>query len=118
MVDRVLVLTAEQRDKLTTILEKNWRDSWKQSQILNYGDNYFPVMPDAEILPILTDTQKTVWRSVPKGTMYVGFHVGMLQTVGIADEVWDEDRPEEKPARRDDKATAKGKGATKPVEKK
>ncbi len=31
--------------------------------------------------------------------MYLGFHMGMLQTVGIADEVWDEDRPKEKPAR-------------------
>jgi hypothetical protein len=117
MVDKILVLTANQRDKLTKILEKNWKDSWNQSQILMYGENYFPAMPDAEILPILTDNQKTVWRGVPKGTINFWFNAGML-TIDIEDEVWDEDRPKEKPARRDDKATAKGKRATKPVEKK
>src|SRR5207245_1580194 len=64
-VDKVLVLTPEQRDKLGKILEKKWHDSWNSTQMLMYGDRFFPPMPDAEILPILTDAQKTVWRGIP-----------------------------------------------------
>ena len=117
MTDRILVLTPEQRDKLSKILEKSWKDSWNQSYVLMYGDHYFPAMPDAEILPILTENQKNVWRGMQKGIRF-GFHISMLQTVGMEDEVWDEDRPKKKPARGDGKAAVKGKGAAKPVEKK
>jgi hypothetical protein len=118
MVDRVLVLTAEQRDKLGKILEKNWNGSWNQTQILTYGGQYFPKMPDSEILPILTENQKTVWQGIPKGTVNFGFNPNMLEAIDIGDEVWNEKRPEEEPARVAGKAAAKEKGPNKPVEKK
>jgi hypothetical protein len=117
MMDRILVLTPAQRDELGKILEKSWKDSLNQYYVLLYGDHYFPAVPDAEILPVLTEDQKTVWRGVQKATQF-GFHVGLLQSFGsIEDEVWEEDRPK-KAARGDDKAAAKGKGAAKPFEKK
>src|SRR5262249_30238374 len=82
-VDKVLVLTPEQRDKLVKILENKWPESWNQTQMLQVltwgGSEYFPQrMPDAEILPILTENQKTVWRGIPKVDVRFGFDIGFL----------------------------------------
>jgi hypothetical protein len=117
MIDKVLVLTPEQREKLSKILEKSWKDSWNHTQILMYGDQYFPSMPDAEIVPILTDNQKTVWSALPKGNVNFGLNMGPF-FLDIGDEVWEEKRPAEKPARRDGKGASKDKAATKRAEKK
>jgi hypothetical protein len=86
-MDRILVLTVEQREKLTKILEKNWKGSW-ELQTLVYGGQYFPQMPDAEITPLLTESQKTVWRGVQKGINF-GFQAGMLPGLELGEEVWD-----------------------------
>jgi hypothetical protein len=117
MVDKALVLTPDQRDKLSKVLEKSWKDSWTHTQILMYGDRYFPSMPDAEIIPILTDNQKTVWSGIPKGNVNFGFNMGPFQ-MDIGDEVWEEKRPAEKPARQDGKGAGKDKAVTKRAEKK
>lgn len=74
MTDRVLYLRADQRDKLTELLSANWDDSWNQTQLLMYGGGqYFPPMPDAKILPLLTEPQKTVWRGIQKGNVRFGW---------------------------------------------
>jgi hypothetical protein len=92
MVDKVLVLTPDQRDKLADVFEKNWTDSWHQLQYLMYGRQYFPQMPDAKILPLLTEAQKVVWRGIPKGNVRFGFNMGNVPGVDLDDEVWDEPR--------------------------
>jgi hypothetical protein len=87
-IDKKLVLSVEQRDKLSEILDNNWNDSWNQTQQIMMGGQYFPILPDAKILPILTETQKTVWRTVPKGNVYFGFSLDMFQGIEVEEEVW------------------------------
>jgi hypothetical protein len=100
-LDRKLVLTADQRDKTVTMLNDNWRASWGSMSMLRYGDRYFPDVPDQKLIPILTKTQKNVWRTVnQQGRVFFGFNVGMAPGGAIADEEW-EDEPEEKPAEED-----------------
>jgi hypothetical protein len=101
-VDRVLILTAEQRDQLTEVLQTNWNDAWNQLQMLMYGEQYFPLMPDAKILPLLTATQKAVWRGIPKGQVHFGFDLGMMHGIDVGEEEWG----------------AEAKEPTKPAEKK
>ena len=117
-VDKVLILTAEQRVKLSEILENNWNDAWNHTQLLMLGSQYFPAMPDSKILPILRDIQEDVWRGISKGNIRFGFNLGNVQGIEIEEEVWDDDRPLENPERADGKAAVKGKETTKPVEKK
>ena len=66
-LDKDLVLTADQRGKLTEALDKNWKDSWcQQLEVFMYGDSYFPALPDAQVIPVLTDKQKQIWNGIPK----------------------------------------------------
>jgi hypothetical protein len=102
MIDRHVLLSADQRAKLAEVLATNWNDSWNQTQILIYGGQYFPAMPDAKILPVLTETQRAVWRGVTKANIRFGVNLGIVQGVQIEDEVWDDDPP-----RKDDKAAPK-----------
>ena len=61
------MLTADQRGKLTEAINSNWKDSWcHQLEVFMYGDTYMPVVPDAHILPVLTEKQKKIWNGVPK----------------------------------------------------
>jgi hypothetical protein len=113
--DRILILSPEQRDKLGKILEKDWKDTLYQSQMLMFGD-YFPVMPNID--PILTETQKSIWAGIPKGTVRFGFNLGLMQNVEVEEESWDEEGPVTKPGPAADKAAVKDKGAARPVEKK
>jgi hypothetical protein len=116
-IDHLLVLTAEQRVKLGKILENNWNDSWNHTQWLTMGGRYFPPMPDDKILPILTETQKRVWRETQKGNIYFGFNLGFLQGIEMEEEVWDDDRPQENSKRAGGKPATKARGTSKPVQK-
>jgi hypothetical protein len=106
-VDKFLILSPQQRRKLSKILQDHWQESWSELQMLMYGSQYFPQMPDAEISRILTDVQKEVWRGLTKAIVHFGFDLNRLNT-DLGDEVWDEGRP---PSPADaDPATAKKKG--------
>jgi hypothetical protein len=93
MLDRKLVLTAEQREKLVVSLTDQWNESWSQSlEILTLGDQYFPILPDNYVLPILNDFQRSVWRETPKNPSVVfGWlgGAGLLRGMLIDDAVWD-----------------------------
>ena len=66
-LDKDLVLTADQRGKLTEALDSNWKDAWgQQLEVFMYGDTYMPVLPDAHVLPVLTEKQKQIWNGIPK----------------------------------------------------
>ncbi|MFM9964745.1 MAG: hypothetical protein ACKV2Q_26360 [Planctomycetaceae bacterium] len=66
-LDKDLVLTADQRGKLSEALTANWKDAWcQQLETFMYGDTYLPVLPDAQVLPVLTDRQKQIWNALPK----------------------------------------------------
>lgn len=88
-LDKDLVLTADQRGKLSEALDKNWKDSWcQQLETFMYGDTYMPVIPDAQVLPALTEKQKQIWNGLPKHHNQIwgwaGFGFG--QAVEIAEE--------------------------------
>jgi hypothetical protein len=89
-IDKDLVLTADQRGKLTEAIDKNWKDSWcQQLETFMYGDAYFPAVPDAHVLPVLTEKQKQIWNGIPKQHNMIwgwaGF--GFVQAVDIGDDV-------------------------------
>jgi len=66
-LDKDLVLTGDQRGKLTETLSSNWKDAWcQQLEVFMYGDTYMPLLPDAQVIPVLTDKQKQIWNSIPK----------------------------------------------------
>jgi hypothetical protein len=117
-LDKALVLTPEQRAKLSKVLESKWNASWNDLQILMYGRQFFPRMPESEILPILTEAQTTVWRRMPKQSISFGGFNGLVQVIQLEEEVWDDVQPQKKPEREEIKAAVNSKETTKKVEKK
>jgi hypothetical protein len=95
MIDRTLLLQADQREKLTQILADNWHDSWNQTQILVNGSRCMPLMPDDKINPILTVKQREVWSAIPKNRVRFGPNLDFNRDFEFEDEVW-EDEPREK----------------------
>jgi hypothetical protein len=118
MMDRQLVLSAEQRDKIHEVLDKNWNDSW-YTYVVRYGGNYYPEMPDAKILPILNDNQKPIWNGRQKINIMFGFYGLGMGNVGEFEETWDDDVPA-KPAQptSEKKAVKKSKQPSNNAEKK
>jgi hypothetical protein len=92
MMDRPLVLSAEQRDKIHEVLDKNWNDSW-YAYVARFGGNYFPAMPDAKIRPILNENQKTIWNGIQKANIMYGFYGMSMGEMGEFEEIWDDDVP-------------------------
>ncbi len=92
-VDKLLVLTPEQRGRLEEVLKNNWNESWNHTQLLFNLGHFFPQMPEDKILPLLTEAQKTVWRGIPNRGVRFGFDLGFAGGFAIDDEVWDEDPP-------------------------
>ena len=89
-LDKDLVLTDDQRGKLTEALSSNWQDAWcHQLEVFMYGDAYMPVLPDAQILPTLTEKQKQIWNGIPKQHNQIwgwaGF--GFVQVVDVEEAV-------------------------------
>ncbi len=89
-LDKDLVLTADQRGQLTEALNSNWKDSWAQQlEVFMYGDTYMPVLPDAQVLPILTEKQKQIWNGIPKqhNQIWGWAGGGFVQAVEIEDAI-------------------------------
>jgi hypothetical protein len=110
MVDRVLILSAEQRVQLTEILDQNWNDGWPL--FISRSGFYFPVMPDAKINPILTETQKSVWKGVQKGNIHFGLWLNFVAQVQADDD------PDDKPPAEQAKPAKEEKAAPKQAPKK
>jgi hypothetical protein len=85
-LDRDLVLTAEQRGKFTKLLNDNWQESWEQQlEVFMYGDQFFPVLPDDKVTPLLSANQKSIWSRLPKhqNTIWGWAGMGFLQPVDL-----------------------------------
>jgi hypothetical protein len=66
-LDKDLVLTADQREKLSEALSGSWKEAWgQQLETFMYGDTYMPALPDAQVIPVLTEKQKQIWTGLPK----------------------------------------------------
>ena len=66
-LDQLLILTPEQRSKLENSLRTRWDDRvYPQLEMLTAYENYFPAIPENQISPLLTETQRRVWGDVQK----------------------------------------------------
>lgn len=93
-LDQDLVLTVEQRDKLAEALAQNWSDAWGGAleMYANGNDQYFPMIPEKVVGPLLNKTQKRIWDGSPKTQMNVffGANFGGMGGLEIEDELPDE----------------------------
>lgn len=101
-LDRELVLTKDQRDKLIDAVNANWNSSWEQQlEVFLYGDSYMPALPDAQVVPILTDKQKQIWTATPKQQNQIwgwaGF--GFVQAVAVEEVVVEAADPADVPVK-------------------
>jgi hypothetical protein len=101
-MDKLLHLTAEQRDRLTKLLDKKWKYSANRARLLTMGGPYFPMMPDSDINEILSAPQKRVWTGIQRGNISFGVSLDQDNEPEIQ-EKWDE--PAKKPAAGDAKAS-------------
>jgi hypothetical protein len=102
-LDHDLVLTAEQRDKLATALAAQWNDAWGQLELFQYGDQFTPNIPDNLVLPLLTETQKGVWRGGNRNQNVFWGWAGLGFMHGVQfDDAW-EAPAEPEPAKPDEK---------------
>jgi len=75
MMDDELLLTAEQRSKLTESLSSNWQEQWvRQLEVLVYGSQFFPKIPTKFILPYLRPAQQSAWQNVGQGDRQIFFN--------------------------------------------
>ena len=95
-LDKDLVLTPEQREKMIEVLNKHIADtSVKQLEVLFYGPEYLPPLPNQAITPLLTPKQLETWNGVARGhsTIWGFFGFGFVKMVDIGDE----ENPPEQP---------------------
>ena len=90
-LDRDLVLTRDQREKIETSLTTHWDDSWCQSiEMLANDQLHLPLIPDPYIIPYLNPAQKNVWWGTQKNISF-GFGVTMMGGVMVNDPLEDEE---------------------------
>jgi hypothetical protein len=66
-LDSAMCLTAEQREAIEASIASGWKEQWEQWLVLAiYGDQYFPVIPDALVVAHLNTDQKAVWNGLQK----------------------------------------------------
>ncbi len=95
-LDKVLLLSAEQRTQVGEVLKKNWDDSWAHTQWFRFEGRQFPLLPSDKLLPILTANQRVVWQGVPQGNIHWGINLGALRGIDIEDEEWPDEPPKAK----------------------
>jgi hypothetical protein len=106
-IDKHLVLMHEQRVKLRELLDENWNESWGEPQRLMNLNHSLPQLPDNKVLPVLNESQKKVWRGIPKhGNGFSGLHMAFVRGIEIEDEVWDEEQAADHQEQADAKAAA------------
>jgi hypothetical protein len=80
-LDHELILSPDQRDKISESLADQWDDSWGQSiEMFMNDNNYLPLISDRVVAPFLNDSQVKIWKAIPK---YQGFFGGFGVMGGI-----------------------------------
>ncbi len=87
ILDEELSLTAEQRASIAGAMTAKWNDAWCGSpQVLLYGSQYFPSIPDDIIMPALNPTQRQAWEKRQKfGNVFWG-NFGFMGNAMIEEE--------------------------------
>jgi hypothetical protein len=66
-LDRMLILTSDQRARLLRLFESNWDDEWDViGSILGDDAAPFPAIPDRLIVPCLSSAQQKLWKKCAK----------------------------------------------------
>jgi len=74
VLDRDLVLSSQQREKVTESLSSHWDDGWcMYMEYILYGNQFYPTTLDQYVTPLLNDNQKKVWQGVQKVQGFWGF---------------------------------------------
>ena len=96
-LDQDLILTVEQREKITAELTANWKDNWCQSlDYIQYFDRYFPDIPDRFVSSHLDDMQKVLYHKIPKNQrIFLG--IGNPRQIQIAESAFQEEDSDVKP---------------------
>jgi hypothetical protein len=71
-LDHDLILSPEQRNRLSESLSSHWDDSWGQSLEMFVYNSVLPPIPDPYVVPYLSDAQKRIWRSTQKVQGFFG----------------------------------------------
>jgi hypothetical protein len=97
-LDKELVLSAVQRTQLIDQLNANWKDIWgdQLEGFLHVGP-YEPVLTDNVVLPVLNETQKEIWRGMPKHRNVGWLGLAFVEPGELADEVEVPEVVEDKP---------------------
>jgi hypothetical protein len=66
-IDVQLFLTPDQRHQIEKGISSRWQDSWENwLTSMDFGDQYFPTIPDECVTPHLNSEQKKIWNRLPK----------------------------------------------------
>ena len=82
-IDEVLILSADQRDKLVEALTRNWNEAWSgMIESSMNGNQSLPALPYQILGPILNPTQRRVWTSATtnQALTYSSMDFGMFDT--------------------------------------
>jgi len=91
-IDEKLLLTSDQRERIMAVLRQDWNDELNlNSAYLNIEYAYFPLIPEKDFLPVLSEVQKSVWNSLQK----VWLAPIPFQTVNLPPGPLDDEFPDE-----------------------
>jgi hypothetical protein len=66
-LDKAMILSKDQRDKLCTFILAQWDDrTYPTIETLTMYESYFPMIPNQLLSPILNNDQMKIWNSLPK----------------------------------------------------
>jgi hypothetical protein len=112
-LDGAMFLTQEQREKIMAALDASWQRDWEHWLTMHqYGEQYFPQIPDQQVVPHLNSEQKVVWDRLQRTTIWGWNNRGQQR----ADDAWWDPKPADAAkgkaqAAKGKAQPAKGKGA-------
>src|SRR5262249_55664295 len=66
-LDRMLILSSSQRERLLGLFEANWNDEWGAlGSVLGDDDGPIVAIPDRLVVPCLSPTQQKAWNKLDK----------------------------------------------------
>ncbi len=88
-LNETLLLSTDQRDKIAKILEEQWEMPGGQTRYLINGNQYFPQMPEASIVALLSAKQRELWSTIPKVNFSYRSNLGIALGFNPGDLAWE-----------------------------
>jgi hypothetical protein len=97
VLDRDLILSSQQREKIAEALSAHWDDGWcMYMEYILSGNQFYPSDIDQYVRPLLNDNQKKVWQGAQKVQGFWGFGMMLGNVMNDADPLFAEIGIEEK----------------------